>query len=324
MTEDYTHKLITLSRLKGIGKIKLNSLIKNLELDKSIEDICKFSLKMNFSSTEFDSAKKYADLQLREANKNGHIILTPFSSDFPKQLTLDKERPPILFCAGNSKVLNQHTIAVIGTREPTNSGIEIAKRLTSWLVTEGTCIVSGLAKGIDTIAHETAIDNKGNTVAVLAHGLDKVYPAQNRALLEKIIEKFGCAITEYGYGTTVRGQFLVQRDHIQAGISQGVVLVQSDTVGGSLHASRKILSYSRPLLIAGQAKSDIAAQKPKITANMLLLSSNTSEINKLLKVSHYPNELLFKLHSKNDYNAALKLIKEKVDLSNEKETRGLF
>ena len=213
---------------------------------------------------------------------------------------------------------------MIGTREPTESGVEIAKRLTSWLVNEGFCIVSGLAKGIDTVAHETAIESRGNTVAVLAHGLDRVYPAQNRALLEDITKRFGCAISEYGYGTTVRGQFLVQRDYIQAGVSQGVVLVQSDLTGGSLHASRKILSYNRALFVAGQSKSDIASGKPKIMANMLLLSSDEAEIKKILKVKSYPNELLFKLQSKDDYGAAIKLLREKSACGIANETRGLF
>jgi DNA processing protein len=324
MIEEPTHKLLALSRLKGIGKAKLNSLIENVELDKSVEDLCKYSLKMNFTISDFESAREYADFQLREAGKYGHVVLTPFSSDYPKQLNLDKERPPILYCAGNPKVLNQQTVAVIGTREPTKSGVEIAKRLTSWLVDEGFCIVSGLAKGIDTVAHETAVEAKGNTVAVLAHGLDKVYPAQNRALLKDITDRFGCAISEYGYGTTVRGQFLVQRDYIQAGVSQGVVLVQSDLTGGSLHASRKILSYNRALFIAGQSKSDIASGKRKIMANMLLLSSDEAEIKKILKVNSYPNELLFKLQSKDDYGAAIKLLREKSAGGIANETRGLF
>ena len=324
MNEEHTHKLIALSRLKGIGKIKLNSLVHNGELDKSIEDICKFSLKMDFALSDFEIAKAYADSQLREASRYGHVVLTPLNPDYPKQLNLYKERPPILYCAGNPKVLNHQTVAVIGTREPTESGVEIAKRLTSWLVNEGFCIVSGLAKGIDTVAHETAIESRGNTVAVLAHGLDKVYPAQNRALLEDITNRFGCAISEYGYGTTVRGQFLVQRDYIQAGVSQGVVLVQSDLTGGSLHASRKILSYNRALFVAGQSKSDIASGKRKIMANMLLLSSDEAEIKKILKVNSYPNELLFKLQSKDDYGAAIKLLREKSAGGIANETRGLF
>lgn len=307
--ESRLFRLLSLSRLKGVGKVTLNKIVSSGQIDLKIEDVCKNILKKSYTDAELKVAQDFADSQLSSSQKLAHTIVPIWDSRYPVNLKATRDSPPFLYCAGSVEVLNTSSVAVIGTREPTKAGIEIARRITSFLCENDWNIVSGLAIGVDTIAHLTALEKNAKTTCVMAHGLDSVYPKQNQQTFEQILDSGGCAVSEYSYGTTVRSQFLVQRDYIQAGLSAAVVLIQSDHVGGSLHASRRILKYNRPLVVAGQSSVDISNDEPKIHANLTLLGESTSEKEKLLKCAPIPSDLLFKLKSKNDYSALCELLK---------------
>jgi DNA processing protein len=150
-----------------------------------------------------------------------------------------------------------------------------------------TLMICGLAKGIDTIAHDACLHKKGKTIAILAHGLEKVYPAQNKQLAKEIVASGGLLITEYFYNSFSGKSNFVERDRVQAAIAKAVVLIQSDLNGGSLHASRAIIEYERYLIIVGQSKRDMAHNERKISANMLLSFGTIHEKKKLLKTEEY-------------------------------------
>lgn len=119
------------------------------------------------------------------------------SEEFPKRLTTISNAPKQIYVEGNIQLLNNIGIAVIGTRNPSDYGKRMCKTFTKELVKYGVIIISGMAKGIDMIAHKTCIENGGKTIAVLPCGLNNIFPKQNEKLYKDIIEYGGVAITEY-------------------------------------------------------------------------------------------------------------------------------
>ncbi|MDR1058234.1 MAG: DNA-protecting protein DprA [Treponema sp.] len=168
--------------------------------------------------------------------------------DFPQNLQGLKNRPRVLYALGGGELLkNRKAAAVIGTLDPSPEGIAACRELTLALVERGFVIVSGLAAGCDSAAHRACLEAGGSAVAVLAHGLDYCYPASNRGLREAILEQGGLLLSEYPPGTAPRRHYFVARDRIQSGLSLGVVLIQSDVTGGSMHTVGFAEKQGRPV-----------------------------------------------------------------------------
>jgi DNA processing protein len=178
----------------------------------------------------------------------GIVPLPITSQDYPVLLKLIKDPPPLLYIKGDSSVLNQRTtLAIIGTREATARGLHTARTIASEAARHGCVIVSGLAKGIDTAAHQGAIEAGGKTIAVLATPLDKVYPAENKQLADIISTQAGVLVSEYALGIgTTKGAF-VARDRLQSGLSLGVFPIQTGIDGGTMHTIRFAREQKRPL-----------------------------------------------------------------------------
>lgn len=322
----FTFKLLCLSSLKGIGQQTLSRLLNKDILNLQLEEILKVAnVKNIYSAINLDNAKSFAEYQVEEAAKRGHFIISPMDDVYPDILRSLDVSPAILFIAGSIEAVNSKCIAVIGTREPTVHGIEIAKRITTWFCQQGLSILSGLAIGVDTVAHESTLAIKGRTIAVLAHGLDSIYPAKNKHLADEIIKAGGALVSEYPYGVTVRGAQLVQRDKVQAALSAAVILIQSDLKGGSLHASREAIKVGRHLIVAGQSMTDLKNSEPKAQANQLLLNGGTEDIRKLMKCTADDISRIIYLKSKSDYEFVYDLVFTLSDSNFQKlKTRNLF
>ncbi|HBR4743752.1 TPA: DNA-protecting protein DprA [Klebsiella pneumoniae] len=299
-----TEKLLAIKYLKGIGEKTISSLhaIKDFS-DLSVDEILRLYLnkKDAYSDSDIRQAVELAKQQSDIAHKKGHFIISFFDDTYPLNLKNANHSAPILFCSGDVSCLKNDNLTVIGTREPTEHGIVIAKRVTEWFVKKGWAIVSGLALGIDSIAHTTCIDSGGKTIAVLAHGLEKVYPAKNKELAKRIVDNGGLLISEYPYNSFVGKSNFVDRDAIQAAVSSGVVLIQTGVSGGSLHASRSSLLLNRPLIVVGQSKTDIKNREQKASGNIALLTSNYEDVKKILRLNRYDQHMLWPLHDSNQY-----------------------
>ncbi|VFB10068.1 DNA protecting protein DprA [Aeromonas salmonicida] len=320
-----TLMLLMLSNIKGIGEKKLLSLrsITNLK-EYSFHDILENILrekKENISLLK-DKALCYAEDQVAEAKQRGHKIISVFDKEYPSQLTLSNDSPPVLFVAGNIDILNEKAVAVIGTREPTDHGKIICERLTKWLVENDWVIVSGLAKGIDSISHEACLKFHGKTVAVLAQGLEKIYPQENRILADNIIKSGGALLSEYPYKSFTGKSNFVKRDATQAGLSSSVFLVQTGVNGGSLHASRAILKYGRPLVVVGQSKTDENKRPDNVEGNLLLLNGNYKDTVNMLGLK-FDENLIIKMKDKDDFTFVNEKIK-KHSFFNTQKTQDSF
>ena len=184
------------------------------------------------------------------------IEAVPFGSKFyPKQLTEVNDPPAILYCRGNLELLKlSKSIAVVGTRENTQLGMKIAQRTVEQFSNSGFCIVSGLAIGIDAIAHQSALDSNGKTIAVLVD-VRNVSPSQNRELSERIIESGGLLISENKPNTRIIPALFAKRDRIQSGLAMAVFAIETSVNGGTMHAVKAANAMKRKVYVPDVVKA---------------------------------------------------------------------
>lgn len=202
----------------------------------------------NYSDEEIIDAINKAKKIVEESLKQDIKTITYLDEDYPRRLRNISDPPTVLYYKGDVKCLNEmNAVAIIGTREPTEYGVKIARNLGSSFGKRNYVVVSGLALGCDMYGHMGCLDENGKTVAVMACGLDTVYPAKNKQLANEILEKGGCLISEYPIKTRVFKNFFVERDRLQSGLSDGVLVVETGEKGGTLHTVGYALEYKRIL-----------------------------------------------------------------------------
>jgi DNA processing protein len=224
------------------------------------------------TDVELEAAYSNAEAILEQADALGIRIITAADADFPPQLLNIPDPPVVLYVKGDVASLSfPAAVAVIGTRDPSPFGAVSAERLGALLASKGIVVVSGLALGCDTAAHLGCLQARGQTVAVLAHGLDRVYPKENRALADSILDYDGCLVSEYPPGTPPRGNFFVDRDRVQSGLSAAVIVVETDVKGGTMHTVKFCLEQER--LLGCLAHPPKFAAHPKARGNEFLIKT---------------------------------------------------
>lgn len=167
-----------------------------------------------------------------------------------------KFAPTFLFYVGNKDlVLNSKRVSIIGTRNPSEIGIGNARRLTEFLVKKDVVIVSGLAKGVDTIAHKTAIEKGGKTIAVLGTPLNQYYPVENKNLQNKIMQNF-LAISQFEVGRVVTKSNFPIRNRTMALLSQVSIIIEAGEKSGTIHQGWEALRLGRQLFILEEVAKD--------------------------------------------------------------------
>ncbi len=310
---EQTKRLLAISFLKGVGPASVRSVtaIDDFEFSSiaSIaEKVPRIGSAVAGSPDAWDKAWEKASEQVELAEQDGATILSVMDTDYPSLLRATKDDPAILYVKGNLAPSSNNSVALIGTRDPTLHGTLIAERITEFFVGNHWSIVSGLALGCDTVVHESAIKSKGHTIAVLAHGLHTVAPRQNKALSQAILDHGGALVTEYPYGQDATPHQFVKRDKIQAGIADGVVMVQSDLEGGSLHASRAAISYGRWLAVPAPTPKDLERQESKIQANALIAHGHWEKVLELLHCDDSARDLVKVIRSRDDYPGLLQAV----------------
>lgn len=168
---------------------------------------------------------------------------------YPPWLTEIYDPPFLLFLSGAPLPITRPLLAIVGTRSPTHAGRTAARRLGREAAQTGVPVVSGLARGIDTEAHRGAVEGGGATVAVLGCGIDIVYPAQNRMLVEQLLTGGGSVVSEYPPGTPPRQFNFPERNRIISGLARGVVVVEAPERSGALITADYALDQGRELLV---------------------------------------------------------------------------
>ena len=178
----------------------------------------------------------------------------------------------MIFYKGNLECLyEKNSISIIGTRNPTEQGKQVAEDLAKSYAKEGFVIVSGLASGCDTFAHIGCLKSKGKTIATLPCGLDKCYPNENKDLADEIIKTGGCLISEYKINTNPSKNKFIQRDRLQAALSLGIVVVECAVECGTMHTVNFAKKYNKQIAVSThkEIKNDIETVK----GNLYLLEN---------------------------------------------------
>lgn len=223
-----------LDALEGIGTVRANSIKNYKDLSRAEEEIL--------------FIKKYKIKPLFLADK-----------DYPQRLLNCYDSPPLLYYKGNADLNSSKIIAIVGTRNHNDYGKNICEKLIEELINEDVIIVSGLAFGIDSIAHKMAVKNNIKTVGVLAHGLDRVYPSQNTTLAKQMISGGGL-LTEFKSNTKPDRQNFPVRNRIVAGISDAIIVIESGLKGGSLITAELGNGYNKDVFAFPGRVNDIKSE----------------------------------------------------------------
>jgi DNA processing protein len=182
-----------------------------------------------------DQSRVDADLRWLEDAKVELLAAT--DAAYPQLLRLSPDAPAVLYVRGNVAALAEPQLAMVGSRNPTAGGRSTAREFAAFFARAGLCITSGLALGIDTACHEGALQAQGPTIAVLAHGLDEIYPRENQPLAERIAQS-GALVTEFPPGTPPVAYHFPRRNRIIAGLAHGTLVVEAARESGSLITAR--------------------------------------------------------------------------------------
>lgn len=217
-------------------------------LDKSTIHIPKLVMENWPSKTEWINFASKSRKIIENSINSGIRSISLWHSEYPKLLRLIPDPPLNIYIKG--KLFNSDKIvACVGTRQPTKFGEVTAEKITSFLSMEGWSITSGLAFGIDTISHQTALRSSGHTTAVLAGPLDSIYPKKNKFLAETILESGGALVSEQPLGSPVGKANFIKRDRIQSGLSIATIIYQTGIKGGAMHTAKFSLMQNRLLVV---------------------------------------------------------------------------
>lgn len=204
------------------------------------------------------ATREEAERELEAASRLGVRFIAMGEPDYPKVLQAIDTAPPLLALRGSASIFAKPAVAIVGSRNASAAGLAFTERLARQLGDANYLVVSGLARGIDTRAHRATLDT--GTVAVLAGGQDRIYPAENGPLLQSIVERGGAVLSEMPMGWEPRGRDFPRRNRIVSGLSFGVVVVEAARRSGSLITARFALEQGREVFAVPGSPLDPRAE----------------------------------------------------------------
>jgi len=240
-----------LTTLDGITSFDITALMECFDSAEAIYDANNFDgvlgIKPSIKSKLMNKSLKKAEQTLKKVEEIGAEVIAYDSLNYPDALRYIDNPPYVLYLRG--EILNWDRllmIGVVGTREATEYGIAATKRICTGLAENGVTIVSGMARGIDSMAARAALDSGGKTVAVLGCGIDMAYPAENAPLMKEIMEN-GAVISEYPPGTAISKFRFPERNRIISGLSKGILVTEAPKKSGALITAHHAIENGRDL-----------------------------------------------------------------------------
>lgn len=218
--------------------------ITNMSLTAKAQLLKRANFSAGFSLPDFNSWEE-VDLIIERCKKLGIKIILACQEEYPEILRQTVDLPPVLFCLGDVSLLKKQCFAVVGTRTITPYGKVVVSRFIPDLCRASFCIVSGMASGVDSESHWSALNSDGKTIAVLGTGVDVVFPPRNRDLYKRIVNEGGLIISEFAPGTPGFKSNFPRRNRIISGLSIGTLVVEAGMQSGSLITASISASYSR-------------------------------------------------------------------------------
>jgi DNA processing protein len=233
----------------GLGDLTFHTLLDVFGTVEAIfnanhKQLSALAIKPSVINALINKTKPDISADLKWKLEDNHHIITLFDEAYPAQLKQLPDAPPILYVRGDPDYLKQPQLAVVGTRNPTAVGRKTAREFASHLSNAGITITSGLASGIDGASHEGALQGLAGTIAVVAHGLDIVYPAQHQKLAQRITEH-GAVISEMPVGTQPQRGLFPRRNRLISALALGTLVVEAAFKSGSLITAKYALEQNR-------------------------------------------------------------------------------
>lgn len=279
--------------IKGIGAVRMQALIQyfgDLEAAWSAAPIELARAGLGGKVIErILQARQNVDLEKLWAKieAQGIKILTWEDETYPQRLKEIDQPPPVLYIRGSYLADDLFAVAIVGTRRVTAYGRQITEELAAYLATHGITVISGLARGVDAIAHQTALKAGGRTIGVLGSGVDKIYPPEHRGLAEKMIEN-GAIVSDYAPGTPPDASNFPPRNRIISGLSLAVVVIEAGETSGALitaefaaEQGREIFSVPGSILAPQSKGTNKLIQNgalPLLSVNDLMQALNLSRM----------------------------------------------
>jgi DNA processing protein len=267
---EYLKYWVAFSNIPGIGRVRLTQLENYFG---NLENAWKASpgeLKhAGLDSVALRAITKWRpgvtpEMEMEKLEHYGIKVVTCGDSDYPSRLKEIYDYPPVLYIRGSLMPEDEWCLAVVGTRRATVYGKQVTEEIVTDLAHSKITIVSGLAKGIDTIAHRSALEAGGRSLAVFACGLDIVYPGENAKLARDIIDH-GALISEYPLGTQPRAENFPRRNRILSGLSLGVLIIEAGETSGAMITARMALEQNREVFaIPGSIFSPVSRGTNKL------------------------------------------------------------
>lgn len=286
---DEAEALMILSSFPNIGIAKLRTLVQHfgsglqalLASSAEVSSLSGFGNRIGMHWDNWQDAILWRQ-NLQAVEREGVTVIPHNSPHYPKRLLEIPDAPVLLYVQGKIIPADQRCIAVIGTRQASIYGLEMAQKFAYELAKAGYTIVSGLARGIDTAAHQGALSG-GRTLAVIGSGLSDIYPAENRGLAERIVSQ-GAVISEFSMLTPPDRQNFPQRNRIVSGMVMGVLLIEAPVKSGAMITMEKAACYGRPLFaLPGRIDSEnFRGNHALIKQGRALLVESATEI-----INHY-------------------------------------
>lgn len=256
---------ILLWRVPGVGSVTFKRLLEKFGNPASVFTATVETLKQaGFSDKLVASIQEsQSSIVTQEdtdwlTSSNNCYIITIHCSEYPALLKQISNPPPLLYVQGGLSLLSDPQLAIVGSRNPTKGGLSNAYEFSKYLGKSGLCITSGLALGVDGAAHKGALDADSPTIAVIATGIDRVYPARHRELAHKIVSN-GAIISEFPIGTQARPENFPRRNRIISGMAHGTLVVEAAKRSGSLITARLASEQNREVFaIPGSIHNPLA------------------------------------------------------------------
>lgn len=243
---------VALWQIKGVGYVTFHRLLKyfeSAEVAWSEVDTWKQVLGDTLQTVKLIEKKARVEperLWEQLARLEVKVACFGLDDDYPANLASVERPPPTLFVRGNFQATDEQAVAIVGTRKPTTYGVQVTASITKELVKHGLTIVSGLARGIDGVAHRTAIETGGRTIAVLGGGIDRIYPRENEQL-SKLIMEHGAVVSTFPVGEAgLPGNFVI-RNRFVAGLSLGVLVTEGASKSGTRITAEYAIEQQKPV-----------------------------------------------------------------------------
>ena len=254
---------LRLALAPGVGNTSLIRLLTAFGSPEAVLASGRTALSAHLSRTQCDALLGEPDTALLETTlawltQPGNSLMTLADEDYPKNLLEIADPPAVLYCKGRRSLLNQPGLGVVGSRNATPQGVRDAEAFSRALSDAGLTIISGLALGIDTAAHRGGLAGAGSSIAIIGTGLDRIYPARNKALAHQLAET-GLIVSEFALGTPPLPGHFPRRNRLISGVSRGVLVVEAAPDSGSLITARVATEQGREVFaIPGSIHSPLA------------------------------------------------------------------